>query len=72
MKEETKKFIITLLERELKAELIQDNINLEEEEYVKDLMDAAKDFSTKECTAIDTWYIENLIEELKENDKYNK
>lgn len=64
MKQATKEFIISLLEREVEAEYIQDNPNIKEIEYVNDLVKAYKDFVKQYGNFADKIFAEEKIGEL--------
>ena len=65
MEKATKEFILYLLERELSAELIQQNLNPIEVEYVNDLINASRDFAKVYGKLTDKLYIEELVKEIK-------
>lgn len=64
MKLSTKKFIIKLLEQELSSEIINENINVNEVEYVKDLIEASKNFVNLYGDWYDRYLINSKIKEL--------
>lgn len=64
MKLSTKKFIIKLLEQELSSEIINENINVNEVEYVKDLIEASKNFVNLYGDWCDRYSINSKIKEL--------
>lgn len=64
MKLSTKKFIIRLLEQELSSEIINENINVNEVEYVKDLIEASKNFVNLYGDWYDRYSINSKIKEL--------
>ena len=64
MKQATKEFIISLLEREVEAEYIQDNPNIKEVEYVNDLIQAYTNFVGQYGNFADKIYAEEKIGEL--------
>lgn len=64
MKLSTKKFIIKLLEQELSSEIINENINVNEVEYVKDLIEASKNFVNLYGDWYDRYSINSKIKEL--------
>lgn len=64
MKLSTKKFIIKLLEQELSSEIINENINVNEVEYVKDLIEASKNFVNLYGDWDDRYSINSKIKEL--------
>ena len=64
MKLSTKKFIIKLLEQELSSEIINENINVNEVEYVKDLIGASKNFVNLYGDWYDRYSINSKIKEL--------
>lgn len=64
MKKETIEFIIKLLDRELDAEYVQDNKEPLEIDYVKDLINASKDFISKYGEWYDNYYLKEKIEQL--------
>lgn len=64
MKLSTKKFIIKLLEQELSFEIINENINVNEVEYVKDLIEASKNFVNLYGDWYDRYSINSKIKEL--------
>lgn len=65
MKTSTKQFIIRLLERELNQEIINDTININEVDYVKDLMDSSIDFTKCYGNIEDVYNVRCLISDLK-------
>ena len=64
MKLSTKKFIIKLLEQELSSEIINENINVNEVGYVKDLIEASKNFVNLYGDWYDRYSINSKIKEL--------
>lgn len=64
MKLSIKKFIIKLLEQELSSEIINENINVNEVEYVKDLIEASKNFVNLYGDWYDRYSINSKIKEL--------
>lgn len=64
MKLSTKKFIIKLLKQELSSEIINENINVNEVEYVKDLIEASKNFVNLYGDWYDRYSINSKIKEL--------
>lgn len=64
MKLSTKKFIIRLLEQELSSEIINENINVNEVEYIKDLIEASKNFVNLYGDWYDRYSINSKIKEL--------
>lgn len=64
MKLSTKKFIIKLLEQELSSEIINENINVNEVEYIKDLIEASKNFVNLYGDWYDRYSINSKIKEL--------
>lgn len=69
MKKSTILFIKRLLEMELDNEIINDNINIDEVDYVKDLIKASQDFVKCYGDFLDVYYINNKIKELVNNQK---
>lgn len=65
MKSGTKQFIIWLIERELTQEIVNDNININEVDYVKDLINSSKDFVSCYGEFEDNYNIRNLISQLE-------
>lgn len=64
MKKETLKFIFDLFVRELEAEFIQNNENIEEVDYVQMLIEASRDFATSTGEFAYVMIIEDYIEQL--------
>ena len=64
MKKSTKEFIQRLLDRELESEFIQQNPNPLEVEYVRDLIDASKDFAKCSGNWMNVYYTNGLIEQV--------
>lgn len=64
MKKSTKKFIISFFVNELTAEYVQDNAEPLEIEYVRDLVDSAKDFVEHYGEWYDKYIIKEKIEQL--------
>ena len=64
MKKSSIAFIKRLLEDEIEREIIQDSENVEEIEYVNDLVETAKDFIKNYGEWFDGFYLEDKIDEL--------
>ena len=64
MKKTSIKFIKILLEDEIDREIIQDSENVEEIEYVTDLIETAKDFIKQYGDWFDNLYLKDKINEL--------
>lgn len=64
MKKSTIEFIKRLLEIELDNEIVNENININEVNYVKDLISASQDFIKCYGDFTDIYYIDNKIKEL--------
>lgn len=64
MKKSSIAFIKRLLEDEIDREIIQDSRNVEEIEYVTDLVETARDFIKNYGEWFESLYLENKIEEL--------
>ena len=65
MKKSTIEFVIWLLEKELDSEYINDNKNINEIDYVKDLINASQDFSKKYGNIADILNINEKINLLE-------
>lgn len=66
MKKQTIIFIKKLLENEIDNEIINDNININEVDYVKDLISSSKDFISNYGDVIDEILLNEKIKELQE------
>jgi len=64
MKKSSIAFIKRLLEDEIEREIIQDSENVEEIEYVNDLVETAKDFIKNYGEWFDGFYLEEKLDEL--------
>ena len=64
MKKSSIAFIKRLLEDEIEREIIQDSKNVEEIEYVNDLVETAKDFIKNYGEWFDGFYLEEKLDEL--------
>ena len=64
MKKSSIAFIKRLLEDEIDREIIQDGENVEEIEYVNDLVETARDFIKNYGEWFDTFYLESKLDEL--------
>lgn len=64
MKKETKDFIISLLLQELNAEYVQDSKDIDDIEYVQDLIKGSKDFVSNYGEWHDKYFIKEAINRL--------
>lgn len=64
MKKSSIAFIKRLLEDEIDREIIQDSENVEEIEYVNDLVETTKDFIKNYGEWFDIFYLEEKLDEL--------
>lgn len=69
MKKDTIDFIKSLLEREIQAETIQENGEMSSIAYIKDLINATKDFIKQYGDWTDAIYLDELVEELYKSER---
>lgn len=72
MKKSSIAFIKRLLEDEIEREIIQDSENVEEIEYVNDLVETAKDFIKNYGEWFDGFYLEEKLDELYKRGEENE
>jgi hypothetical protein len=72
MKKPSIAFIKRLLEDEIEREIIQDSENVEEIEYVNDLVETAKDFIKNYGEWFDGFYLEEKLDELYKRGEENE
>lgn len=72
MKKSSIAFIKRLLEDEIEREIIQDSENVEEIEYVNDLVETTKDFIKNYGEWFDGFYLEEKLDELYKRGEENE